>query len=83
MMQELGTVWAACGINTEWARLKAVLLHAPGLELAASGGNPDAIQMLAPVDWAKARAQHEAIGRALAATVPGVLEELRRLGANT
>lgn len=27
------------------------------------------------------RAQHEAVGRALAATVPGVLEELRALGA--
>jgi hypothetical protein len=26
-------------------------------------------------------AQHTAIGRALAETVPGVLEELRRLGA--
>jgi len=29
------------------------------------------------------RNQHSAIGRALAATVPGVLEELRRLGANS
>jgi N-formylglutamate amidohydrolase len=29
------------------------------------------------------RTEHQAIGRALAATVPGVLEELRRLGAKT
>jgi hypothetical protein len=35
LSQELGTVGEACGINSKWGRLKAVLLHRPGQELAA------------------------------------------------
>ena len=34
LQQELGTHWRACGINSEWAPLKTVLLHSPGDELA-------------------------------------------------
>ena len=61
--QEIGDVWGACGVNSEWATLKAVLLHKPGPELAASN-DPDAVQMLAPLDLAKAQAEHDGIAEA-------------------
>ena len=61
--EELGSVWAQCGINSEWSRLKAVLLHRPGESLAASQ-DPDAVQMLAVVDVAKAQQQHDALAQA-------------------
>ena len=56
--QELGTLWRACGINSEWAPLKTVLLHSPGDELKASLDDYDAAQMLEPLDVPKAQAQH-------------------------
>ena len=28
--QELGKLWANCGIDSEWRALKSVLLHCPG-----------------------------------------------------
>lgn len=61
--QEIGTIWSACGIDSEWAPLKAVLLHCPGEELAASA-DPDAVQMLAPLDLAGAQAEHGALADA-------------------
>ncbi len=30
LRQEIGGVWGACGVATEWSPLKAVLLHRPG-----------------------------------------------------
>ncbi|CAB1061784.1 NG,NG-dimethylarginine dimethylaminohydrolase 1 (EC [Olavius sp. associated proteobacterium Delta 1] len=59
MNQEIGTLWGACGIDSEWAPLKKVLLHSPGKELMASLDDYDAAQMLEPLDVPKARAQHE------------------------
>jgi N-dimethylarginine dimethylaminohydrolase len=61
--EEIGDLWAACGQNSEWAPLKAVLLHRPGEELAA-GDDPDALQLLAPVDITRLQAQHDAMARA-------------------
>lgn len=61
--EEIGDLWAACGQDSEWAPLEAVLLHRPGAELAASA-DPEAAQMLAPLDLDKARAQHDAIADA-------------------
>ncbi len=61
--QELGDLWAACGIDSEWAPLRAVLLHRPGAELAASV-DPAAVNMLAPLDLARAQAQHDGIAAA-------------------
>jgi len=58
---EIGTVWAQSGIDSEWRPLRAVLLHRPGDELAASADDPDAVQMLAPVDAARAAAEHDAL----------------------
>ncbi len=61
--EEIGEIWAASGIDSEWARLRAVLLHRPGAELAASD-DPGAVQMLAPLDLALAQSQHDAIAEA-------------------
>ncbi len=57
--QELGTLWGACGINSEWAPLKKVLLHSPGKELLPALDDYDAAQMLQPLDVSKARSQHD------------------------
>lgn len=64
--QEIGAVWAACGVDREWGRLEAVLLHSPGGELEASA-DPDAVQMLAPVDPERARRQHDHLAQAYSA----------------
>jgi N-dimethylarginine dimethylaminohydrolase len=61
---EIGDLWAPCGIDTEWAPLEAVLLHKPGEELAASHNDPSAVQMLAPLDLAVARQEHDAMADA-------------------
>ena len=60
---ELGNLWGACGVNSEWAPLKAVLLHRPGAELAASA-DPNAVQMVETVDIEKAQQQHDALAQA-------------------
>ena len=59
--QDIGPIWAPCGICNEWSPLKAVLLHRPGEELAASAEDHDAVQMLAPLDVARAQAEHDAM----------------------
>ena len=64
---EIGDLWTDCGIDNEWSRLRAVLLHRPGDELAASADDPDAVQMLEPVDAAKARDEHDAMAEAFRA----------------
>ncbi len=56
--QELGTVWQSCGIDSEWRELKSVLVHRPGEELELANEQPDKVQMLAPVDIAKAAEEH-------------------------
>jgi arginine deiminase len=61
--QEIGSLWSPCGLAEEWAPLKSVLLHRPGPELAASQ-DPQAAQMLAPLDLARAQAEHDAIAQA-------------------
>lgn len=63
LSEELGSVWGTCGIDTEWSRLKSVLLHRPGAELTAST-DPNAVQMLASIDLARAQKQHDAIAQA-------------------
>jgi arginine deiminase len=63
LRQEIGRVWAACGVASEWAPLQAVLLHRPGAELAAAT-DPDAVQQLAEIDLGRAQAQHDALTQA-------------------
>lgn len=57
--QEIGSLWSACGIDSEWASLEAVLLHCPGAELTASHSDPGAVQMFEPLDPDLARSEHE------------------------
>jgi arginine deiminase len=63
LRDEIGEVWGPCGVETEWSTLKAVLLHQPGKELEALG-DPDAVQMLAPVDAGQVRQEHDSLAQA-------------------
>ncbi|MEM7334719.1 MAG: arginine deiminase-related protein [Chloroflexota bacterium] len=63
LSQEVGSLWGSCGINSEFGRLKTVLLHRPGMELAASE-DPQAVQMLDVLDVDKAIAQHDGLAEA-------------------
>jgi len=63
MATELGGVWRACGADSEWRTLRAVLLHRPGPELAACN-DPNDVQMLAPIDVARAGEEHDAMSQA-------------------
>lgn len=60
---EIGTMWADHAVDSEWARLRAVLLHRPGPELDGVT-DPDAAQMLAPLDTARAAAEHHEMAAA-------------------
>ena len=60
---EIGSLWGACGINTEWARLQSVLLHPPGPELTALS-DPESAQLLVIPNWKLALQQHEAMSQA-------------------
>jgi N-dimethylarginine dimethylaminohydrolase len=62
--QELGKLWAGCGIDSEWRLLKSVLLHCPGEELDSGRDDPDAVQMLDVVDLVRAREEHAAMAEA-------------------
>ncbi|TFL20151.1 dimethylarginine dimethylaminohydrolase family protein [Jannaschia formosa] len=59
--QEMGTIWRG-GIDSEWRRLRAVLLRRPGAELAAE--DVDAAQYLEAVDVGRAEAEHDALAQA-------------------
>jgi N-dimethylarginine dimethylaminohydrolase len=61
--EELGSVWRVCGIDSEWAPLRSVLLHRPGPELGEAD-DPDAVQMLDRLDLGRAQAQHDAMAQA-------------------
>lgn len=58
--RELGKHWAPHRIDSEWRTLKAVLVHAPGPELAEDL-DPEAALMLEPLDSGKAREEHAAM----------------------
>jgi N-dimethylarginine dimethylaminohydrolase len=57
-VDELGSVWAACGVTSECGTLRAVLMHRPGAEI---DGVTDAASALwhALVDPERARDQHD------------------------
>jgi N-dimethylarginine dimethylaminohydrolase len=67
LRSELGRYWTHCGASSEWSPLKAVLLHKPGTELD-SVTDPDIVQMLAPMDIQRARAQHDLLTQAFEAS---------------
>jgi len=56
--EENGSLWRACGIDSEWRKLESVLLHCPGEELHTSHDDPEAVQMLDKVDLGRAREEH-------------------------
>ncbi len=55
---ELGGLWSSYRLDSEWRTLKAVLVHAPGEELARASKDPQAALMLEPIDAKLARDQH-------------------------
>ena len=55
--EEIGDLWAASGIDSEYAPLRSVLLHRPGGELAAALEDPNSVQMLEPLDLGRTDAQ--------------------------
>ena len=59
----MGLIWGKGGQNSEYARLKHVVLHRPGAELANTS-DPNALQMLAEIDMGLAQAQHDGIAAA-------------------
>ncbi len=63
MRQEIGTIWRSCGIQSEYAPLKSVMLHEPSTELTASD-NPNDMQMIDKLDVKRAQRQHKAMARA-------------------
>jgi len=62
-LEEIGSLWSNCGVNSEWAPLKRVLLHPPGKEFDLLT-DPDALQMLDSIDYQLALDQHNAIVQA-------------------
>ena len=62
--QEIGSLWAPCGIDSEWRALRSVLLHRPGDELLQAEDDPDAVQMLDRVDIGRAREEHAQMAEA-------------------
>ena len=65
--EEIGTLWAQCGINSEYAPLRSVLMHRPGDELLASHSDFNKVQMLDALDVGRAQAQHDELVQAFRA----------------
>lgn len=65
LADELGTLWASCGIDSEYGTLRRVLLHRPGAELG-DVADPDQSLMLERPDLERARRQHDALAEAYA-----------------
>lgn len=61
--QEIGELWAACGVSNEWTPLRKVLLHRPGVELIAEA-DPDRTQQLNKLDLNRAQQQHDDLAQA-------------------
>jgi len=64
LRDELGSIWTACGIDSEWKPLKRVLLHRPGRELDALSSNPTSALMLEALDPSAMALQHDALAQA-------------------
>jgi N-dimethylarginine dimethylaminohydrolase len=79
---EIGSIWAACGIDSEWRRLTAVALRRPGPEIAVD--DIDASQFLDALDLDRAQAEHDALADAYRSHGVTVIEvpEAPRPGPN-
>ncbi len=69
---EIGSLWAACGIDSEWRRLTVVALRRPGAEIAVDDTN--ASQFLDVLDLGRAQAEHDALADAYRAQGVEVIE---------
>jgi len=58
---ELGSVWADCGIESEWQTLKSVVVHRPGREILISEDQINQFQFDRMPDLSKARAEHDSM----------------------
>ncbi len=57
--QELGVLWADCGIDSEWRQLKTILVHRPGQEMVIPADKVNELQFAESLDLEKARAEHD------------------------
>ncbi len=57
--QELGRLWADCGIDSEWRPLKSVLVHRPGPEMDIPAEKVNELQFAENMDVGRARAEHD------------------------
>jgi N-dimethylarginine dimethylaminohydrolase len=67
LREEIGHIWKDCGINSEHAPLKAVLMHRPGPEIE-SITEPDKTLMLSPPNPNLTRRQHDRLVEAYRAS---------------
>lgn len=72
--EELGKIWSACGLSNEYAPLTRVALCPPGEALAAAAEDPNASQLLAPLDLGRAREEHAQLAEAYRGAGVEVLE---------
>lgn len=63
LRDEIGGEWAPCGLSSEWAPLRQVLLHRPGPELAQVG-DPDESLMLDRPDPDAMADEHDGMAEA-------------------
>jgi len=70
--EEIGTLWADAGIDSEWRTLRTVLLRRPGAELGVA--DVDTAQYLAPLDIGRAEAEHDRMAKAYRAAGVAVLD---------
>jgi arginine deiminase len=63
LLQEIGKIWAKCGVDSGWAPLKAVLMHRPGPEIESIANADDALMLDIP-DPVAARGQHDGLAEA-------------------
>jgi N-dimethylarginine dimethylaminohydrolase len=62
LVNDIGSVWAPCGIDSEYGVLRSVLLHRPGLELALNAKNdPDSALFIEVPNPERAAAQHDVL----------------------
>ncbi len=60
---ELGSIWASCGLDSEWLPLKSVLLHRPGRELDDVVDDPEGALMRCEIDPSAISTQHDALAQ--------------------
>jgi len=60
LRDEIGEIWRVCGVESEWSRLKAVLMHRPGPEIETVANANKALMFDVP-NPILARCQHDSL----------------------